>query len=1595
MATSEMDESEDAPGEEDADFSEDMSPAEDMDGVTAHNASSSSSEHSSRSPKRKASFDDDEYIKANPELYGLRRSGRARPSRRVVDTTSDSDEEDQAPSRRQRKRQKTSSARSSKSSTKKRTTSAIVSRSQSEDEDDTYGGERGRTFAKKHRKRMQDAAASGRDTPTYSEVRFSTRGATKVTNYNEDDNPELDEEDTDSLTPNYHYSQLPEDNSPAIDIVLNYRLKEGVAAPTDVNAAIKNDYDFFIKWQNQAHYHATWESWADLKNRRGKRRVENFFRKIVLRDLENATDPNVPPEDVESWNLEREAVLENVERAMNVERVIGSRDGDDGTEYYTKWRMVAYEFCTWEKADLMSTLAQAEIDKYLDRTAKLPTSNARESRLATRSDYVPFRTQPDYIKGRPLREFQIHGVNFLCHHWCKGNNVVLADEMGLGKTVQTVAFMNWLRHDRGQNGPFLVVVPLSTMSAWAETFDHWTPDINYVVYTDNPASRQVIQDYELLVDGNPNKPKFNVLLTTYEMIKDHAFLSQIKWQFMAVDEAHRLKNREAQLYTRLMDLGVPSRLLITGTPMQNTLSELSSLMDFLMPGKIHVDENIDLASTDASQKISELTNAVAPYMIRRTKKKVESDLPPKTEKIIRVELSDLQLEYYKNILTRNYAALNAGAGAKKTSLLNVMMELKKISNHPFMFPNAEERVLDGSNSREDQLKALITTSGKMMLLDRLLTKLKKDGHRVLIFSQMVKMLDILSDYLHLRGYQFQRLDGTIPAGPRKMAMDHFNAPDSKDFCFLLSTRAGGLGINLMTADTVILFDSDWNPQADLQAMARAHRIGQKKPVSVYRLVSKDTVEEEVLERARNKLMLEYITIQRGITDKDAKELANRMARGGAAVAEPESSDDISRILKRRGQRMFEQTGNQQKLEQIDIDEVLENAEEHETDEPEGITTDGGEEFLRSFDYTDVKLDLEWDDIIPKDQLEKLKEEERKRKEAEYLESVIEQNQPRKRKAPADIGGERGRAAKKRAITKFTAAVDGDDEDSGPDDSDDDGGQDPKRPLSAKECRYLIRAVERYGALEDMQDVIIKEARLGGRDIEVIKSTLQDISDAAARTLKEHEDEMAEREKATNKPPTKKDKKQPCFDFRGVKKVNAATFLERPAQMRMLRDVVANTTDWKSFRIPEVEKAPKYSCDWGSREDGMLCVGMARHGHGAWIQIRDDEELGMSDRLFLEEHRVAKKEERNKAQGKETAKSPGAVHLVRRADYLIAVLQDKTSNGTNLAARKQLENHHRNKKKPSGQLAGRLEALSAERGSTTPRHRPSDAKSTAERLGHGLTNGHRKGSTNDHEKPKHRPSEESKAHHDRPGSSQANGHVAPTPKDDTEAKIQRILSPVSKHLILVSGATKRKVPEDVARLKIIKSGLLAIGQHILSQVHEGGHAKLEDNMWEYIVDYYWPRSKASEKSVSGQKLRDMYKKVAGKDAAAAAAAKDAPAKPTPVTNGITASEIKKDGGVTTATTAVKKENVPAPPRKLPDFKRDPSAPKRDRDASRSRSVSRVARSRSNSKASSSRSASRASPPDTRRPDDNPVTKQRSPSVAYSSEYKRRLSSDRRY
>ena len=1388
-------------------------------------AENSSSPEPTRGTKRKSpSVDDADFIRQNPDLYGLRRSGRARTTRRIADS-SDSESDDVAP--RSKRRRAVPSHLSSKAPSRSATQSAFSDDSDS----DEYGGSRARASKAKRRRLLQ---ASANNVPSHAEVRFSTRNAARVSNYNEDDDDDsMFEDDVEDLTPNY-WANAVEDDRPAIDIVLNHRPKEGVD-PSDPDVD-RHQFEFCIKWQEKSHYHATWETTETLANCRSIRRLDNYVRKILAEDLRLNYDEGVPPEDREKWNLDRERDVDAIEDHKVVERVIGMREGEDGTEYLVKWKRLFYDSCTWEGEELVSHIAQREIDRFLDRSSRPPVSDKKESIPASRKAFEPIKGTPSFLQNGQLKEFQVKGVNFMAFNWVKNRNVVLADEMGLGKTVQTVAFISWLRHVRRQQGPFVVVVPLSTMPSWAETFDNWSPDLNYVVYNGNEASRNVLKEHELMVDSNPRRPKFNVLLTTYEyVLVDSSFLSQFNWQFMAVDEAHRLKNRESQLYIKLLEFNSPARLLITGTPIQNNLAELSALLDFLNPGLVEVDADMDLNSEAASEKLAELTKAISPFMLRRTKTKVESDLPPKTEKIIRVELSDVQLEYYKNILTKNYAALNEGTKGQKQSLLNIMMELKKASNHPFMFPNAEAKILEGSTRREDVLRALITSSGKMMLLDQLLTKLKKDGHRVLIFSQMVKMLDILGDYMEYRGYTYQRLDGTIPSTSRRLAIEHYNAPDSSDFAFILSTRAGGLGINLMTADTVVLFDSDWNPQADLQAMARAHRIGQTRPVSVYRLVSKDTVEEEVIERARNKLLLEFITIQRGVTDKEASEIQNRMARGGVTLGEPNSTDDISRILKRRGQRMFEQTGNQEKLEQLDIDSVLANAELHQTEQAEGIQADGGEEFLKAFDYVDIKVDdLTWDDIIPKDQLEEIKAEEKKKSDEKYLADVIEQNRPRKR---AIAGDERDTRAERKAKRQARVQVSMNDGDG--DDSDSHVQADPKRPLVEKEYRHLLRAFLRYGDIEDREEEVIREARLTERDRDTVKGALREITDKAAVLVREDVARLEALENA-GKVLTKKERKAVLFDLHGVKRLNAYTIVDRPTEMRVLKEATLAMPDFRNFRVPEATKAPDYSCPWGAREDGMLCVGISRHGYGAWMQIRDDPDLGLGDKFFLEEHRVERKTERLNADDK-TTKSPGAVHLVRRADYLLSILRDKASNGSSTTAKRTVENHHRNARKGHSRPQASVSASPApslqrkghrEQDRTRHRSHTHGGRESMER--HNTPNrDSRARSVHEHER-RHRPSDASSGDVRRRKNSE-NGH-----SQSKEDMSRRFFKPIRDDLKKVADVTKDSFPNKAERATELRRLLNKIGDFIVSNL--GGEnsvslSSLETRLW-YVAQLFF-------------------------------------------------------------------------------------------------------------------------------------------------------------
>ncbi|KPM06633.1 global transcription activator SNF2L2-like protein [Sarcoptes scabiei] len=492
--------------------------------------------------------------------------------------------------------------------------------------------------------------------------------------------------------------------------------------------------------------------------------------------------------------------------------------------------------------------------------------------------------QSSLLRNGKLKEYQLHGLEWLVSLYNNNLNGILADEMGLGKTIQTIALITYLIEKKRNNGPYLIIVPLSTMSNWMLEFDRWAPTVIKVAYKGSPGTRRNLS-------SNLKSTKFNVLLTTYEyIIKDKAVLAKIKWKYMIIDEGHRMKNHHCKL-TQILNTHymAPHRILLTGTPLQNKLPELWALLNFLLPSIFKscntfeqwfnapfatTGEKVELNEEETILIIRRLHKVLRPFLLRRLKKEVEHQLPDKVEYVVKCDMSALQRYLYRHmqskgvLLTDGSEKDKKGRGGTRT-LMNSIMQLRKICNHPFMFQQIEESYAEylGLSDRIVTGPDLYRAAGKFELLDRILPKFRATNHRVLLFCQMTSSMTILEDYFNYRNYQYLRLDGTTKAEDRGALLSKFNAAGSDYFLFLLSTRAGGLGLNLQAADTVIIFDSDWNPHQDLQAQDRAHRIGQKNEVRVLRLVTVNSVEERILAAAKYKLNLDEKVIQAGMFDQ--------------------------------------------------------------------------------------------------------------------------------------------------------------------------------------------------------------------------------------------------------------------------------------------------------------------------------------------------------------------------------------------------------------------------------------------------------------------------------------------------------------------------------------------------------------------------------------------------------------------------------------------------------------------------------------------------------------------------------------------------------
>ncbi|XP_068876899.1 chromodomain-helicase-DNA-binding protein 1-like isoform X2 [Aphelocoma coerulescens] len=500
------------------------------------------------------------------------------------------------------------------------------------------------------------------------------------------------------------------------------------------------------------------------------------------------------------------------------------------------------------------------------------------------------------LTGIKLRPYQLEGVNWLVKCYEVQHGCILGDEMGLGKTCQTISLLLYLTKKLSNKERFLILCPLSVLSNWKEELERFASGLSFITYIGSKEERPRVQE-NLKEDSH-----FHAVLTTYEIcLKDAAFLKSFNWAALVVDEAHRLKNQNSLLYKTLSEFSVGFILLLTGTPVQNNLQELYSLLSLIEPDifpREQVKEFVEYYQVieKESEPAKELHSLLQPFLLRRVKSEVAAELPKKVEVVLYHGMSALQRKYYKAILTKDLDAFENEMG-RKVTLQNVLIQLRKCVAHPYLFNGVEPEPFEIGDH-------IVEASGKMCLLDKLLSFLYAGGHRVLLFSQMTQLLDILQDYMDYRGYSYERLDGSVRGEERHLAIKNFG--QQPIFIFLLSTRAGGVGMNLTAADTVIFTDSDFNPQNDLQAIARAHRIGQHKPVKIIRLIGRDTVEEIIYRRAASKLRLTNAIVEGG-------QFALGAAQGAAEL-------QLSEILKFGLDKLLSSEGST--IQDVELENIL-------------------------------------------------------------------------------------------------------------------------------------------------------------------------------------------------------------------------------------------------------------------------------------------------------------------------------------------------------------------------------------------------------------------------------------------------------------------------------------------------------------------------------------------------------------------------------------------------------------------------------------------------------------------------------------------------
>ncbi|CAH0024354.1 unnamed protein product [Clonostachys rhizophaga] len=669
-------------------------------------------------------------------------------------------------------------------------------------------------------------------------------------------------------------------------------------SPVLLHSEVSEDKkEYLVKWENLSYAHCSWKPGAWVYGVVAPTSRVSFAKRDAERSLMSMNEKDAIPDEY----LMPEIILD-IKMASSAPKPNSKEEQLASVSHirkiFVKYQGLSYDDVVWASPptkDMEQHFHEAFLSAFCDYVEGKYFNHEPYSKIRDRvnkykeAEFTEVDVQPAGLTRGKLMGYQLEGLNWLLGNYHGNRSVVLADEMGLGKTVQVVSLVASLVQDSPKCWPFLIVVPNATCPNWRREFKQWTPELRVVTYHGGKIPQDLAYKYELFPGGS-TEMKAHVVIMSYDSAADpqtRILFKPVHWAGLVVDEGQRLKNDQNLLYLALMAMKIPFRVLLTGTPLQNNKRELFNLIQF-------IDETQDAAELDEQYQVLDketlpkLHEQIRPYFLRRTKAGVLKFLPPMAQIIVPLTMTVIQEKLSKSILAKNPQLIKAMFANTKISkkergsLNNILMQLRKCLCHPFVYSDAiEERHHDPEIIHQN----LVQASSKLILLELMLPKLKERGHRVLIFSQFLDQLNIVEDFLTGMGYGFRRLDGTISSLEKQRRIDAFNAPDSELFAFLLSTRAGGVGINLATADTVIIMDPDFNPHQDLQALSRAHRIGQKKKVLCFQLVTKDSAEERIMQIGRKKMALDHALIET-MDDQDI------------------DGDDLESIIKHGAQALF-------------------------------------------------------------------------------------------------------------------------------------------------------------------------------------------------------------------------------------------------------------------------------------------------------------------------------------------------------------------------------------------------------------------------------------------------------------------------------------------------------------------------------------------------------------------------------------------------------------------------------------------------------------------------------------------------------------------